>query len=163
MVRLFEWRQESLMVSTLQPDIVVSSRVGRPIAVVETRNSIGMNAAEGVEYLREILTHGFIPAADYFILLTQHEGYVWTDESRLRALAPPIVTFPMTDIIDRYAADIDQEQFVSGRTLQYIAWQWLLELSYNIVTVPGKPEELLDSIGFVDAVRYAKVDMDPRY
>jgi hypothetical protein len=151
------------MASTVRPDIVIESPTGQIVAVAEVRNSIGMDAVNGSEYLRNLMSHQLIPRAEFYMLLTQHEGYLWTDTQRLLDMDAPDVTFDLESIIEEYVPGIDPQAHMIGRVLNYIIARWLTDLALDNRPQHGAAERELDKVGFLGAIRDARIDLEPRY
>src|SRR4051795_5525951 len=59
-------------------DFVIEKR-GVPILAVEARNEVSPSPEYAAEFLRNILAHGDIPDAQYFLLAFRNELYLWRD------------------------------------------------------------------------------------
>jgi hypothetical protein len=67
---------------TIQPDIMAYDSKGNLALVVEVKNKRGTDHEWATRMRRNILTHGLIPNAQYFLLALPDRFYLWKDKPR---------------------------------------------------------------------------------
>jgi hypothetical protein len=140
--------QEGAVMPVLHADFVIHAPDGRFVAAVEVKNreSLTPEVAEAIR--RNMAAHGQLPAAEFFLLVSQDVGYLWRqgDANGGRAAIP----FPMKEVIQRYAPSAVER--LRGDALDVVIQAWLFELQRE-----GEPhtpaDKTLAAVGFVDAIR----------
>lgn len=143
-------------------DILVRDSQGNPIAAVEIKNRRPLTPEAAITLRRNLIAHGLLPAAPYFMVVSQDIGYLWLERAGDSAnpLAPPRLAFPMSPVIDRYLLERDLGESIGGAGLELLVLQWLLDLSSLPQSAASEPEQALDATGLLDALRGATVEAE---
>jgi len=145
-----EWNIcEGCCMPVLNADFVIHAPDGRFVAAVEVKNreSLTPELAEAIR--RNMATHGQLPPAEFFLLLSQDTGYLWHQAySETDAVS---IRFPMKEVVARYAPSAGSQR-LRGSELDLVIQAWLLDLQHDNKPHTPADEALLRS-GFVDAIR----------
>lgn len=142
--------------TAFQPEILIQSPQGKPIAVVEVRNRQHFSLDIAREYRRNLLTHGLYPHGPYFLLASQDKGYLWTDAKENVIEAEPSYEFPMENVVARYMKTSPGERLY-GSVFELVVLQWLYDLSAGTSTSLEEPEKTLERAGFNRLIKGANV------
>lgn len=145
--------------TAFQPEILIQSPQGKPIAVVEVRNRQHFSRDIAREYRRNLLAHGLYPHGPYFLLTSQDTGYLWTDTKENVVEAEPSYEFPMDNIVTRYMKTTPGERLY-GSVFKLVVLQWLYDLSAGTSTAFEEPEKTLERAGFNRLIKGAEVIPD---
>ncbi len=151
------------MSTTIQPDIIVESRLGSPVAVIEVKNQRGLDSETATALRRNLIVHSVVPNAQFFALINQENIFLWSRPAEEDTAAPPDIVVPATEILQRYADGIDTSVRLRGRDLELIVYQWLTELTLRDSFILTGVEQELNATGFLTAVRDGTVVLEPRY
>jgi hypothetical protein len=118
---------------------------------VEARNEVSPSPEDAAEFLRNILAHGAIPAAQYFLLAFRNELYLWRDPT-------PPVSLPdfqgdTADALEPYLARLRRPlDKLSQSGFEMLIQSWVGEVAMGILPDSGDRKWLVDS-GLAQAVR----------
>ena len=143
-------------------DILVSSPDGWPIAAIEVKNPQNLSRDVATELRRNLLAHGLSPQLPYFLLLSQDTGFLWKKTRRSALNAQPNYEFPMSEVVNRYWPERNQNERLREPQLELIILQWLLSLTNLPQETNGEPEKSLARSGLLESIRGATVQADAR-
>lgn len=141
---------------TTRADIIIRDEQYRPIAAIEVKNRMNLTQEVATAYRRNLLVHGLTEVAPYFLLLSQDWGYLWSESGGHGLEAAPVLEFSMEDVVARYVPQRRGER-LDGGFLEFIVFQWLLDLSLDVYEPTGESERSLQDTGFLDAIRGARI------
>ena len=114
---------------TSAPDIVVSAPDKRVQLVAEVKNKRGASADWAAQMRRNLLVHGVIPSAPYFLLATPDRFYLWKDHNSGQDVVPPDYEIESAGIlasyIDRLGIPLAE---LSEPSLELLVTSWLHDL-----------------------------------
>lgn len=143
------------MVTAIQPDMVIRSSLGDPIAVVEVRNRRDLTPLIAREIRHHLLahtSHADQTGARYFLLLSQDRGYIWDCRISAHRDAPPVAEFSMLDVIDRYLPERPPEHRLRNSELEFLVLRWLIDLTLGLQDESLAANQALADAGVLDAV-----------
>ncbi len=138
-------------------DIVIRNSEGNTVAVVELKNRENLTKDVAMDLRRNLIAHGLVPIAPYFLILSQDSGFLWKDVGLAALDAPPTQEFSMRPVLQRYLPQMDSKNRLGESTLELLVLQWLNEIAVNGQQRPEEPERLLASSGFLDSLRDATI------
>lgn len=138
-------------------DIVVRNADGNTIAVVEVKNRENLSRDVAIDLRRNLIAHGLVPAAQYFLLLSQDSGFLWKDMGLATLDAPPTQEFSMQPVLQRYLPQMEPKNRLGESILELLVLQWLNEIAIDGREPPEEPERLLATSGFLDSLRDATI------
>lgn len=155
-------RTKEVNTVTGRSDIVVRDSEGRPVVLVEIKNRRELTPELAVTLRRNIIAHGLLPSASYFLILSQDVGYLWADSSRPVNdwYAPPTLQFTMAPVVRRYLPAIGTEDRLDEVQFRLLVLQWLTDLSSLPQSAAPEPDQLLAATGFVEVLRDTDVLME---
>jgi hypothetical protein len=145
------------MVTTSRGDLAVRAPNGEMIAVVEVKNREDLSPEVAAALRRNLVVHGFLTDAPYFLLVSQDVGFLWDRRAQHGFDALPTARFPMEPVINRYLPERTVGDRLRGSELELVVFQWLLDLTETPKDVLGEPERSLDGSGLLDAMRGARI------
>jgi hypothetical protein len=145
-----------MAISRIQPDLLIRSFDGSPLAVVEVRGGQNLSSDVATEVRRNMLASGLPSEIPYFLVVSQDFGYLWKRSEREAPDAPPTYVFPMDKVVARYS-DREPGQRLYERELELLVLQWLTNLSTKPQQVMEEPEKTLALSGFNDAIKRGMV------
>jgi hypothetical protein len=146
---------------TIRPDLLVRRQDGKPIAVVEIKNSLNLSRDVATEMRRNLLTYGLHPKAPYFMLLSQDTGFLWSGLEQDGMESQPKYEFPMDTIVTRYLRTPSANTRLGGPQLELLVLQWLLDLTNGSLQVTDEPEKSLALSGLLDSIKGANIELEP--
>jgi hypothetical protein len=134
-------------------DLLISDRVGEPVAAVELKNRRDLRRDIAVQLRRNLAAHGALGNAAYFLLLSQDTGYLWKDAGAHDWLAPPSWEFPMQAAVARYAGPARSPDRLRESEFAALVFRWLQALTQSIDGAREEPERSLEEAGLLEAMR----------
>ena len=116
---------------TFRADFTVRDTGGSLVAVAEVKNSQPMTIEIARSLRHNLIESGSLPVTPYFLIVSQHEAFVWDQRSGSDSDAPPTARIPMRTVFERYLPRFDLNQHVRGRELAYGVAQWLNDLTQS--------------------------------
>jgi hypothetical protein len=147
---------------TIRPDLLVRRQDGKPVAVIEIKNSLNLSRDVAAEMRRNLLDYGLQPSAPYFMLLSQDTGFLWNGVDEDGAEAQPEYEFPMESIVARYLRTPNSNVRLRGPQLELLVLQWLLDLTNGSLQVTDEPEKSLALSGLLDSLKGADIELESR-
>ena len=141
---------------SFQPDLLIKSSDGSPIAIVEVKSRQNLSRDVATEIRRNMLSGGLPAQIPYFLLLSQDVGYLWKGSKQDSPDAPPMYEFPMDKVVTRYS-NREPSQRLYEAELELLVLQWLTNLSTKPQEATEEPEKTLARSGFNDSIRRAMV------
>ena len=138
-------------------DILISTRDGQPIGVVEVKNRRDLSREVAMKLRRNMLVHGLLPQIPYFLLLSQDTGFLWKEAWQGRLHAKPTYEFPMGKVVARYLPEIGAKERLREAQLELLVLQWLSDLAGVAQEAIEEPERSLELSGFLRSIRGATV------
>lgn len=140
-----------------EPDILVQSLEGFPIAIVEVKNLEKLTPDVASFIRKNHLAHGLSNSVRYFLLVSQDVGYLWDQVDAPGTDALPTAIFDMKDISRRYDANLRDDERIRSAQLEFIVFEWLRDLAERGLDGAEGPEPKLDSSGFLAAIRGGRI------
>lgn len=141
----------------MRPDIVVYSPDGEPRLIVEIKRHVGASEEWARTLRRNLLVHGVLPAAKYFLLALPDRFFLWKDGDDDPEAMPHFTA--STQVLKPYLGDWKPEG-LTDESLQLVIKSWLSDLAHGQLT----PEEVPDHLqwilysGLYDSIRDGRVD-----
>jgi hypothetical protein len=148
----------------MRPDIMVITESGEPVLVVEVKNRKSTSRAWAVTFLRNLLAHGMMPSARYFLVATPDHLYLWKGISGDREIAKPDYEAHSGSLIALDRSIRDRGGIGLGeRAFESKVANWLAGLSEGRVTrkIEDKHvDEFLVQSGLLDAIRGGRIVLE---
>jgi hypothetical protein len=139
-------------------DIVVESRDGEPLLIVEPKNRTGLDDSTAAAIRRNLVDdYGLSETpAPAFLLLSQERGFLWTGAHADR-LAPAPYQFSMTEVVRRYLPSLAPDRWLWGDELGLVVVQWLHELIGGTSPLDTEAERTILDSGLLASLRGGRV------
>ena len=110
-------------------DMVAVDAAGGSILVVEAKDRLRVSAAWAAKLRRNLIAHGVVGMAKYFLLATPDRFFLWKNAADDLSEVPPTYEIDPSDLLAPYftAAGITPET-VSGHSFELIVGAWLRDL-----------------------------------
>lgn len=136
-------------------DIVAYDRRGGVVLLAEAKSVRGKDGAWAAQFRRNLLSHGTLPFAQFFLIVTAESMYFWKQANDATTEELPDQTLDAAVMLKRYLERLHQSpERIDSYMLQWIVSFWL----EDIVATGGEeyahdPSSgwLFDS-GFIDAI-----------
>jgi hypothetical protein len=141
-------------------DIVVSTPDEQVQLVVEVKNKRGASAEWAAQMRRNLLVHGVVPNAPFFLLATPDRFYLWKDGKPAGAPLAPDDEVEATEVLAPYIDRLGiQLAELSEPSLELLITSWLHDLiDIDLAREEARPAYgwLFDS-GLYEALRWGSV------
>ncbi len=119
-------------------DIVVSAPDERVQLVAEVKNKRGASAEWSAQMRRNLLVHGVIPNAPFFLLVTPDRFYLWKDGKNVQDAVPPDYEVESAKILASYIERLGIPLAeLSEPSLELLVTSWL----HDLIDFDLAPEE----------------------
>jgi hypothetical protein len=110
-------------------DIIAVDATGGSILVVEAKDRLRVSTDWAAKLRRNLITHGIVGKAKYFLLATPDRFFLWKNGSDISSEVPPTIESDASELLAPYfaAAGITPET-VSGHSFELIVGAWLRDL-----------------------------------
>lgn len=146
----------------MRPDIVVRDAAGNAVLAVEVKARRGVDRDWAAGLRRNLQAHGAQVAADYFMILTADDVYLWRehDDDDTLAIRPPDGEARTRDVL---GDQVEEASMTDGRTLELLASAWLTAVAETVDSseLPAAAGSFLVESGLHRALRGAAVAFEP--
>jgi hypothetical protein len=141
-------------------DYVLFRADGSLAALVEANAGQGTSPEWAAQFRRNIMEHGNLPPAEFFVFVTRESIYLWRNAGNAPVPVPPHAVIPtaplLTPYFERFSTSVEE---VDGLSLETIVGSWLSDLSGPW----GRAGEFalehgLAGTGFVEALRGGRIE-----
>ncbi|SRR5258706_9959793 len=136
----------------LGADIIAISPDGF-VAAIDVKNSENLDRQAAIALRKSMASHGILPHARYFLLLSQDQGHLWDGASMKDLDAAPRWSFSMQPIIARYWPGGTLSGRLRGSELELLVFQWLSDLRNRDDHPKGEAEQALEESGLLPSLR----------
>lgn len=147
-------------------DFAVYGRDGRLALLVEVKGRSGVSVDWVVQLRRNMLAHGLLPPAPFFLLVLADRFYLWRDDSQKsesasgEALRSPDVEADAAPALAPFVASVGLDlRALSGSSLELVVLSWLGTLTAARDSDTDHADWVRSS-GLLDAVRGGRVDAE---
>jgi hypothetical protein len=141
-----------------KPDIIVSTRQGRQLAVVEVKNLPGLSLEDAVA-LRDAIVEPPSRPVRYVLVVSQAKGFLWRwqeEETRYGEAEE----LDMGPVLREYVSDGELNRHIRGADLDLVLSHWLGELARGRVARPGGVSEQGPFVQFISDIRGAQINLE---
>lgn len=142
------------------PDIVVYSPDHNLLLVVEIKGTLKSDECWAAKLRRNLVVHGAVPSAPYFLLVVSDHLYLWENETSSEAV-PPSYSADTKTVLNKYLPkwkNASEHGTVSKRGLELAVQSWLDELTTrdNLALV-DESDAWLQGSGLREKIRAGEV------
>ena len=143
-------------------DFVAYDREGRVILLAEAKSRRGTSEHWAARLRRNMLAHGVLPWAKYFLIATPERMYLWKQERPNPAEVPPEFTIDAAKVLQPYFQKLHQEPSKIGpEAFELLVLTWLTDISRsgeNKLKEDPSSAWLSDLTG---SLQQARIEMNP--
>ena len=146
---------------TREVDLVAYDKLGQPLLVAEVKSARGTTVQWAARFRTNLLEHGTLPNAPFFLIATPEHLYFWRQERSMSKEEPPQFTLDATQALKPYFERFHQTpENASGQALELILFSWLLDLSHPGPSVAKQDPSLswLAESGLLNALGSARIE-----
>jgi hypothetical protein len=145
-------------------DVIAYDPDGRVILLAEAKSRVGTSAEWAAQFRRNMLAHGTLPNAQFFLIATPERMYFRKQDGRGVQDAPPEFTIDAAAEFKPYFDRLEKtSQGVSGQALELLVLSWLTEIARTGDARSKKDPSrrwLADS-GLIGSLEKARIEMNP--
>ena len=111
-------------------DFVAYDRDGRVLLLAETKSRRGTSKSWAARLRRNMLSHGILPWAKYFLIATPERMYLWKQEHPDPGEILPEFTIDAANVLDPYFQKLHQEPSEIGpEAFELLVLTWLTDIA----------------------------------
>jgi hypothetical protein len=143
-------------------DFVAYDRDGGVLLLAEAKSRHGTSEDWAARLRRNMLAHGLLPWAKYFLIATPERMYLWKQERPNLVEAPPEFTIDAAKVFQPYFQRLNQEPSNIGpQEFDLLVLTWL-----NDIALSGGPKPAQDPSSawlseLAGSLRQARIEMNP--
>ena len=145
-------------------DFIAYDDAGRVILVAEVKRRLGTSEQWAARFRRNILAHGFLPQALFFLIATPERMYFWKQEEGRIGEEPPGFTLDAVKALKPYLDRINKTpQAVGEQALELLVSSWLSDVvRAGEARVRQDPSiRWLAESGLIDSLGAARIELNP--
>lgn len=142
-------------------DLVAYDQLGQPVLLAEVKSTHRTSDQWAARFRRNLLAHGTLPKAPYFLIATPAHMYFWRQEDPAPEEEPPQFTLDATHELRPYFERFKQTPEKTGsQTLELILFSWLVDLAQSGQLRAKQDPSLhwLVESGLLGALRSARIE-----
>jgi hypothetical protein len=143
-------------------DFIAYDREGRVLLLAEAKSRRGTSESWAARLRRNMLSHGMLPWAKYFLIATPEHMYLWRQERTGQHEAPPEFTIDAEKVFKPYFQRLHQgPSNIGPEAFELVVLTWLTDVARSgeqtLKQGPGSalPSELTGSL------QKARIEMNP--
>jgi hypothetical protein len=144
-------------------DFIAYDNVGRVILLGEVKSRVGTSGEWAARFRRNMLAHGVLPKAPFFLIATPERMYFWKQDHSGPAEEPPGFTVDATKEFKPYLEKMRTRQAVGEQALELMVFSWLKDIARTgdeRVKHDPSMKWLADS-GLIDSLENARIEINP--
>lgn len=111
-------------------DFVAYDREGRVVLLAEVKSRRGTSEYWAARLRKNMLSHGILPWAKYFLIATPERMYLWKQERANQAEVPPEFTIDAAKVFQPYFQKLHQEPSKIGpEAFELLVLTWLTDVA----------------------------------
>lgn len=111
-------------------DVIAYDNAGRVILLAEAKSRVGTSATWAAQFRRNMLAHGNLPKALFFLIVTPERMYFWKQDHPGVSDEPPEFTIDATKEFKPYFDKLQKRsERVSEQALELLVLSWLTDIA----------------------------------
>lgn len=147
---------------TREVDFIAYDARQRPLLLAEVKRSRQTSDRWAAHFRRNLLAHGTLPKAPFFLIATPDNLYFWRQDDSIPDDDPPHFTLDAASELKSYFERFNQtREKVSDESLVLILFYWLVDLAWpQQMRAKGDPAlRWLSESGLLDALASAHIEV----
>ena len=144
-------------------DFIAYDDLGRVILLGEVKSRVGTSGEWAARFRRNMLAHGVLPRAPFFLIATPERMYFWKQDQPGLAEEPPVFTVDATKEFKPYLEGLSRTRPAVGeRALELMVFSWLKDIARTgEERVKHDPSmKWLAESGLIDSLENARIEMN---
>ena len=144
-------------------DFIAYDADGTVILLAEAKSRHGTSETWAAKLRRNMLAHGVLPRARYFLIATPERMYGWKQESLPLKEVPPEFTIDAQKALAPYFAKLNQNPAnISPQAFELLILTWLTDIATAEYGTELDPSlKSLSESGLLSSLRQAQIEMNP--
>lgn len=145
-------------------DIIAYDQAGRVVLLAETRTKFGASAQWAAQFRRNMLSHGTLPDAQFFLIATPEHLFFWKQDHSTAADQLPQVTLDATRELKPYLEGVKRTaDAVSERALEVLVFMWIADIGRDGESrrQDDTSARWLSESGLAASLRKARIEFNP--
>lgn len=145
-------------------DFIAYDHAGGVILVAEVKSRFGTSEQWAARFRSNILAHGLLPKALFFLIATPERMYFWKQDHQGVADEPPGFTIDATKELKQYLDKLNKTpQALGEQALELLVLAWLTDIARTgEARVRQDPSmRWLAESGLIDSLETARIEMNP--
>jgi hypothetical protein len=145
-------------------DFIAYDPSGHAVLLAEAKSRRGTSAQWAAQLRSNMLAHGLLPPAKYFLIATPDRMYLWTEDGAEPAEAAPKFTIDAAKEFQPYFEKFHQEPSGIGpQAFDFLVLTWLTDLARSGEETLKQDASLrwLADSGLFESLRQARIEMNP--
>jgi hypothetical protein len=151
-----------MAISTPEIDFVAYDKRGQAVLLVEAKSSQNTTELWAARFRRNLLAHGTLPIAPFFLIATPERMYFWRQDDPNPGEEPPQFTMDATTELKPYFEKFaESPETISGQALDLILFCWLRDMA-EFGQIRAKRDSSLNWLsdsGLLEALKSARIKM----
>lgn len=143
-------------------DFVAYDREGRVVLLAEAKSRRGTSEHWAALLRRNMLSHGILPWAKYFLIATPERMYLWKQEHPDPAEVPPEFTIDAAKVFQPYFQKLHQEPSEIGpEAFELLVLTWLTDIARSAERNLKQDPSSAWLSEFTGSLQQARIEMNP--
>jgi hypothetical protein len=146
---------------TREVDLVAYDQLCQPILLAEIKSTHQTSGQWAARFRRNLLEHGTLPRAPFFLIATPEHMYFWRHEDHAPKEEPPQFTLDAAHELKPYFDRFQQTpEKIGSQALELILFSWLVDLAHagQLRAEEGPSLRWLSESGLLRALRSARIE-----
>jgi hypothetical protein len=145
-------------------DVIAYDQSGRVVLLAEAKSRVGTSAEWAARFRRNMLSHGILPRALFFMIATPERLYFWKQDHPGESDEPPEFTIDATREFEPYFDKLEKtSRTVSEQALEVFVLSWLTDIARTGDARSRNDPSMrwLSESGLIDSLEKARIAMNP--
>lgn len=149
----------------MQADIAGFDKTGQLRIIIEVKNKLGTTSNWAAQMRRNVLAHGILPTAEYFLLALPDRFYLWRGVGQLVETRPPDYETDASRLVGPYMEKAGlRPELLGEHSLELIVAGWLNECiqASRPEDLPEASRDWLMHSGIFDVLQGGRLELEAR-
>jgi len=145
-------------------DFIAYDNAGRVILVAEVKRRLGTSEHWATHFRRNMLAHGFLPRAPFFLIATPERMYFWKQDPQGDLDEPPSFTLDSARALKPYLEKLGKApQGLGEQALELLVSSWLSDMADGRNAHGGQDPSTrwLTESGLLDCLGAGRIELNP--
>jgi hypothetical protein len=145
-------------------DLIAYDQAGRVVLLAEAKSRLGTSAEWAARFRRNMLSHGTLPEALFFLIATPERLYFWKQDHPDAPEEPPEFTIDATAEFKPYLDRLERSsRTLSQQALEVVVYVWLTDVARGGSARAGNDPSMrwLSDSGLIGSLEKARIEMNP--